>query len=529
MTEHRIMTRRDFLRGGVILGATALCPLCLRRRAYAAEQFVLGINYPWIAYGHDYGSNGWGHDGLSTSGWTFQTSTDSQGFTDVRHCTKQVHNGKSSLCITADLVGKNPNKSKGEVYIDLRNHPPTGATIPLNLENITVECWVYLPPESAGDPSAPNGIQILLKSEGWHSFYSKWQNIERKWEGKWVPIVLDPTEQPGYKDTEFDPTKVISIGLKVAINPNSSTKALKGLIYLDDFVLDTDPPLTFNFEQLEVDRDFILLQDVLRQCPTRVIRVFVFADGRAAPDFTASGKVSGFDKFFFRDFDVLVRVAQQRGQLLIPVLLDFHWCDKPKIVNGVQLGGHSAIIRNSSKRQTFFDRALEPFLVRYSNHPSIYAIDIINEPEWAMKEIPDPYKVEDPVSNADMQEFVRMCGEKIHAHNSTLKVTVGSARRKWLHYWKGLGLDVYQFHWYDKFICEEPFPWRPYSELGLDKPCIIGEVPADRTQFSMEEYLKAASEGGYHGLLVWSYRAGDKFSDFSHAEPALRQWCAIPP
>jgi hypothetical protein len=31
------------------------------------EGFVLGVNYPWRAYGHDFGSNAWGHDGVSAS------------------------------------------------------------------------------------------------------------------------------------------------------------------------------------------------------------------------------------------------------------------------------------------------------------------------------------------------------------------------------------------------------------------------------------------------------------------------------
>ena len=82
----------------------------------------------------------------------------------------------------------------------------------------------------------------------------------------------------------------------------------------------------------------------------------------------------------------------------------------------------------------------------------------------------------------------------------------------WLRQWTVLGLDVYQFHWYDLFRREEPFPWASYDELGLDKPCLVGEVPTASTAITQQQFLAAAQEGGYSGLLFWSYSARDRFS-----------------
>lgn len=90
------------------------------------------------------------------------------------------------------------------------------------------------------------------------------------------------------------------------------------------------------------------------------------------------------------------------------------------------------------------------------------------------------------------------------------------------------GPTFIQFHWYDKFAIEEPFPWAPYAELGLDKPCLIGEVATASTEHTAEEYLQAACAGGYQGLLLWSYRAGDEFSSFARARAGLARWCASP-
>ena len=527
--NNSVITRRDFLEKCVILGAGALCPVWLTPMAYAKQDFVVGVNYPWIGYGHDFGSNGWGHDGLRTGGWTYQTWPDSQGFTNVYRSTSQHHNGRASLRIIADLRGQHRNKAQGEVYCNLTVHPPQGTAVPLNLKNVRVECWVKFPSGSAGNPNAPNGLQLFLrskdsKSKEWWSFYSVWQNINPNWENRWVKISTNPSGPAGYRDAKFDPTKVIAVGLKVAINGNSEA-TLKDSIYLDDFVFRKNPSTTYDFERLEVDRDLATLQQTLGGCQKPVVRVFVFTDGSAAPDFTANNEVKGLDKAFFEDFNILLQVAKQRGFLLMPVLLDFHWCDKPKSVNGVQLGGRADIIRKASKRKTFFDRALKPFLEHYGKNASIYAIDIINEPEWVMPGITTDYQGGDAVSIEAMRNFVRQCNDIIHK-NSNHKVTVGSARRKWLTHWQGLGLDLYQFHWYEHFKDEEPFPWQPYTDLGLDKPCIIGEVPTEG-KISTTQYLEAAQQRGYHGLLVWSYRAGDKFSDFSGARPELKQWCDI--
>lgn len=83
------MTRRKFL--SMSFFTLSLCVLPFLHsispvRAQVGEEFMVGVNYPWIAYGHDFGGNAWGHDGLITNGWTYQTYTDSQGFTDTRVC-----------------------------------------------------------------------------------------------------------------------------------------------------------------------------------------------------------------------------------------------------------------------------------------------------------------------------------------------------------------------------------------------------------------------------------------------------------
>ena len=513
-----------------VLVLAVIITLPVAAGAQSKSSFTTGVNYPWIAYGHDFGKNAWGHDGLITGGWTYQTYVDSRGFVDS-HLSKAIaHSGEGSLSITADLIGKHPQKSKGEVYIDIRNHTPADITVPVDITHATVSCWLYLPRGSAGDPSMANGVQFFFKSgKDFRSLYTPYQNLRIDQEERWVRFTADAAVGE-FVDKGFDPAQVIAVGVKVAIN-DESFETFAGTIFLDDYALGTAPAVAFDFERLEVQTDFLALQQTLGQCSAPAIRVFVFADGRAAPEFGPfDDQVTGLDEYFFQDFDALLEAAKEHDLMIIPVLLDFTWFDRPPPENGVQLGARSGVLRNSSWRQAFLDQAVKPFVQRYCGNPQIMAWEVINEPEWATKELttPSDFPTMDPVALAEMQEFVRLAALAIHSCPGS-KVTVGSARRMWLQYWTGLGLDLYQFHWYDHFVDEEPLPWYPYTQLGLDKPAFVGEVPTAKTNYSTEDYLLAAAGGGYDGLLVWSYRAGDNVSGFANARSVLEGWCSASP
>src|SRR5262245_20316317 len=279
-------SRRDFLkRSALALGIGATSP-SLRAlpvaAAPAATGFLVGVNYPWVAYGQDFGKNAWGHEGLITNGWTCQTALDSQGLIDARRGTDRAHTGLASLAISADLAGGDPSRSRGEVVVDLGAHAPPGVTVPVNLQGRTASCWLWLPRGSAGWPSAPNGVQFLFKSEGWWSWYGPWVNIQPQWEEQWVQLTVSLAGPPGYQDPGFDPTRVVAVGLKVAIN-GASTATLQGSLFLDDYTLGTSPVVAFDFEQTEVQRDFASIAGSLQKCSRRVVRVFVFGDGVAAP------------------------------------------------------------------------------------------------------------------------------------------------------------------------------------------------------------------------------------------------------
>jgi hypothetical protein len=489
-------------------------------RAQSADMFQLGWNHPWIGYGHDFG-RAWGHDGLSTNGWTCETGKEAQGFTDSEVTTDHV-SGRGALRIAADLAGQHPNRSSGAVHVSLVDHwpfacPPPEAATSVDLDGAIARLRIRLPKGSAGSMAAPNGLQLFLKTrvsaQHWPSLYTRWVQIAPSWEERDVEIAVRlDSRDAAQSDPDFDITRVSLIGLKMAINSGSSS-AVTGVIWLDEFVLETDPPLAFDFEQTELDAEFTEVRGPAGRALS-LVRFFIFCDGRAAPSFAPDGSVTGIDDSFYRDFDALLRVAARHGVFLMPVLLDFGWCAHARTVSGVRLGGHANVIRDAAKRQTFLENALEPLIERYGKHPAIFAWDICNEPEWIIDGIPSGLRQDLEVVTLDeMRGFVQSCAEYVHRLSPTHLVTLGSARRMWLALWSGLHLDLYQFHWYDKFHREEPFPWRPYDELGLDKPCMIGEVPTANTRITRQQFITAAQEGGYSGLLFWSYGARDPFSN----------------
>ena len=509
--------RRGFFRTLSLLVGTAL----RGSSASAASSprgldFFTGWNLPWFGYGHDVGE-AWGHDGFSTNGWTRETFRGSAGFTDVGLVGSGGSSGRGALRIESAVQSLHPDFASGEVYVNLGDHGPglcPTSAVPswLNLENALVTCRIRLPPHSTGPPGALNGIQFVFKTRvsdsQWPSLYTAWQNILPAWQGQWVDLTARVSAgeaalvQPG-----FDSRAVTLAGLKVGSGTLAGGR-VQGPIDLERFTLDGPGTVAFDFAESEIARHFHAMRNATNGT-FDVARVFLFADGRATPEFAADGTVSGLDGKVVRDLDTLLTAAERAGVRLVLVLWDFSMCRHPREVSGVQLGGRSGVIRRPGSFLSAFAQLLE----RYGSHPAVLAWEVINEPEWAIRENADrlPNTDIDPVSLAEARRFVAQCAALVH-QKTFHQVTVGSARFKWLSWWQGLGLDFYQAHWYDHFGSEEPFPWRPVEQLGLDRPCVIGEVPLQNTRVTAAEYLASARAGGYSGLLYWSCRARDAFS-----------------
>ena len=276
------------------------------------------------------------------------------------------------------------------------------------------------------------------------------------------------------------------------------------------------------------------------------VRWFMLCDGRAGLRPAADGAPAGLDDFVFRDADAAVDELSRAGLSAIFVLFDFHWFEPAAVVNGVQTCGRGRLATDPGLRGRLLDRVVAPLLERLGRHPSIAAWDVINEPEWVTRtgfsswverptwvprtgpetasrrtgRLPGPAGV----PRAAMRAFIGDIVEAVHrltAHPAT----VGSASTRTLRLVEGLGLDVYQAHWYDQFERGAPLD-RPVADLGLDRPLILGEFPTRRSRRSPPELLNAARRSGYAGALAWSALAGDEASDADALQSALETFVA---
>jgi hypothetical protein len=256
-----------------------------------------------------------------------------------------------------------------------------------------------------------------------------------------------------------------------------------------------------------------VLRDALGRLAGRgvaAVRWFMLADGRAGLEESASGEVTGLDQCVCRDANAALEELERAGLRAIFVLFDFHWFTRACSVDGVRLGGRGRLAADPAVRPLLLERVVDPLLARYGRHPSILAWDVINEPEWVTRGLRLPPRPSE-VPRGAMRAFIRDVVDLIHDRTAHA-ATVGSASAATLRLVEGLGLDVYQAHWYDRLAKQAPLD-RPVANLGLDRPVLLGEFPTRGSRRAPGEILDMARQAGYAGALAWSALAGDDASD----------------
>ena len=248
-------------------------------------------------------------------------------------------------------------------------------------------------------------------------------------------------------------------------------------------------------ERQELDAAFARLAEA----GVEHVRWFLLCDGRAGIKFSDRGRPDGLDSFVFRDLDAALDTARQHNLRLMPVLLDFLWAAPARMLRGVQMGGRANVLSDPSSRQALQQRVLLPLFERYRSSSEIFAWDIINEPEWITSVSLDDVR-------AFLAETVRL------AHDVARQpVTIGSAGMRWRDFYKGLGLDFYQVHWYDKLKRQPPLD-TPLVQLGFDRPVILGEFPTRGSRLSSKDIIATARGAGYAGAFFWSLLSNDDSS-----------------
>lgn len=250
-----------------------------------------------------------------------------------------------------------------------------------------------------------------------------------------------------------------------------------------------------------------------------VARFWVHTDGaRAGLEYNSNGTVRGLTQSFNTDLRSLLTIAQKNKVVLQLCLWSFDMC-KDETSKG---STKASIISDEESSKSYINNALKPMLQAVSDFDNLI-IETINEPEWCMK---GPGNTQEIVEAAEMQRFVAMIAEAAHAAGR--KVTTGGASLKWsssaheaeAFYWSdaalrsaypsgsNVGMDFYNVHFYDWMYNTE---WgydpmrRNTTYWGLDKPTVVGELPAKSDHYSVEQMLDGMTANGFKGVLFWAY------------------------
>lgn len=232
--------------------------------------------------------------------------------------------------------------------------------------------------------------------------------------------------------------------------------------------------------------------------------------------------------------------------LLMPVFVDFHFCD-PGLYAAEQLfsidgpaaspdtgfikQGRAQAINDSTKQADFLQRALQPLLqiAASSYRSTIYAWDIINEPEWVTNNWHPDGNKDHPIDEDSMKAFIEDGKSMIRSFD--FKPTIGFNMIQTIRK-TSINADINQFHFYS-----DPDPKR---QSKLEKhpfspqfPGIIGEFATSATQDywpdlksqpqSVLNRLKFIAGQNYGLALPWSFNPNNERDSRSHWDPQVDQ------
>lgn len=275
-----------------------------------------------------------------------------------------------------------------------------------------------------------------------------------------------------------------------------------------------------NFNKDEVRAYF---SDIKRM-HCNVARVWLF-EGMEGLKLDSYGKVSGVDSGFKSNLNSLMYAAILEN-VAVQLCLVSHDLNEqfgqPVRGDGSGVTGGAPIrnfVTDASAQQAFLDNAVNPIIkecLTWSNggvKSSLFGIDIVNEPQWAVR----PYSGKPPVCNwSQMHDFLYNVARRIHSLEGSIQVGCDGSEEEFRseNHWSrlgGVGLDYYAYHEYSN---APNLPDFRSSRYTVDKPILLGEFNASNSTNQSEDikgaaissYITQARDKGYAGSVVWSYR-----------------------
>ena len=274
-----------------------------------------------------------------------------------------------------------------------------------------------------------------------------------------------------------------------------------------------------------VKRDFA----DMRACGVRVVRWFLFGDGRGGFS-SKNGIPRRPDEFLLKDVAAALQLAQAYELQLCFSLIDHLWLQDRELARTAE--PHERVLQFAAGREALLQYVLLPLFTAFREHPALFAWEVANEPEWAIREFH-----RDPAAKlpyADFRAFAAEVVKAIHEYGRA-SATLGSARLLWLRAWSELQLDFYQAHYYPSTERDlrQSLPQQLSGLRSIDKPLWLGEIPAHDTfdpGYSLEGVLTECLIHKLHGAAVWRWtkpEAAGSDTMIGSVEPVVIQtWLA---
>lgn len=253
----------------------------------------------------------------------------------------------------------------------------------------------------------------------------------------------------------------------------------------------------------------------IRDCGARVVRWFLFADGRGG-FLTEKGIPLRPDEFLFADVAAALELAKRNGLKLCFSLMDYLWLQDP--AGRPPKHANEQVLQFAAGREGFLHRVLIPVFREFRDHPALFAWEIANEPEWAIREFHRQTAAK--MHYADFRAFAEEIAQAVHEF-AGVPVTLGSASLAWVRAWSELGLDFYQAHYYP---VQDPSGKSGLARQlacapSLDKPLWLGELPAAEdaaSGYSLKRSLTECRDAGLLGAAVWRWTPPEKTGTDAH-------------
>ncbi len=289
-------------------------------------------------------------------------------------------------------------------------------------------------------------------------------------------------------------------------------------ITFDMSIPDKRPPKPYLLDHPEaIENLFVAVQGL------DIVRIWLFEnlEGLIFENSNNNNNLTGLSSTLVDNLKKILDTANKYKVMVIPTLfnsLDTKYrppqnLDPSRFAAYRELrNSHRNIIQSILKDPTSFSNKILNFLIdEIKSYPSLYAIDLINEPDWITGN-------GSLVNETEMSDFITQCTNHIHdVSNNKIKVTVGCGLIETAKKFSKLPIDFAQIHVYRTKENEQIENYIRSQYNGKD--CLIGEcghsqgvakeiILANEVPVT-EKIISHSRDFGYSGGLTWNLFEND--------------------